>query len=351
MKKRMALNSRIAEWIKNKAQTEYADDIALVVIYGSYVNGTANHLSDIDCYYIPKTERAYQFSSCFIIDGVGYDVFPIPWERVENIANLNDNLLPLVGDAQILYCSSDEDLQRFRAYQEKQKSNLANDEYVRGIAESRCAFAGSLCAQMMAGGSACDIRKMAGYAAMFLADAVALYNHDYYHYGLKKQYEDLCNRFPSVPLEIIAGYRAVVTADNDTIIDITLKLYRDVCGYIGISADIPDYTPQEEGERYNPDAAALAELYQEIISTFNKIYVCCESGNYVLAFLSAVCLQHDLDDATGLTFDLLSDFSYTQLDSLAEKTHRIEAELVGHILAGGAKIKKFDYFEEFASKE
>lgn len=58
--------------ITNKVKTEYADDISLVLLYGSYINGTANSKSDVDCYYIPKIERGYNLGIGFIIDGVGY---------------------------------------------------------------------------------------------------------------------------------------------------------------------------------------------------------------------------------------------------------------------------------------
>ena len=100
-------------YAKNKVKTEYADDISLVLIYGSYINGTANSKSDVDCYYIPKTERGYRLGVGFIIDGVGYDVFPISWERVERIADLEESLSPLVGDAEIVYCNSESDEKQF----------------------------------------------------------------------------------------------------------------------------------------------------------------------------------------------------------------------------------------------
>lgn len=48
----------------NKAKIEYADDISLVLLYGWYMNGTANSHSDVDCYFIPKTERGYKFGDC-----------------------------------------------------------------------------------------------------------------------------------------------------------------------------------------------------------------------------------------------------------------------------------------------
>ena len=49
-----------------------------------------------------------------MIAGVGYDIFPMDWERVRNIANLEEGLLPLVGDVKVLYSASEEDLGRFR---------------------------------------------------------------------------------------------------------------------------------------------------------------------------------------------------------------------------------------------
>lgn len=71
------------------------------------------------------------------------------------------------------------------------------------------------------------------------------------------------------------------------------------------------------------NASWLAGLYEEISSTFHKIYVCCENGNYILAFLSAVCLQRELDEAKRAgspSYDLLSYFDYRELGKLA--THK-----------------------------
>lgn len=102
MTKRKEINDKVIEWIMNRVKTEYADDISLVLLYGSYINGTANNKSDVDCYYIPKTER-------------GYDLFPISWERITGISDLQESLLPLVGDVQVIYCGNSCDLERFKA--------------------------------------------------------------------------------------------------------------------------------------------------------------------------------------------------------------------------------------------
>ena len=38
------------------------------------------------------------------------------------------------------------------------------------------------------------------------------YNHEYYHFGLKKQFENLQNNFPNLPRTIVDGYENVVKA-------------------------------------------------------------------------------------------------------------------------------------------
>ena len=95
------------------------------------------------------------------------------------------------------------------------------------------------------------------------------------------------------------------------------------------------------------DGMQLAGLYEEISSTFNKIYVCCEAGNAVLAFLSAVCLQRELDEVGE--YDLLEAFDHRALGRLAAR--KIEAEFVGLIEENGGRIRRYGSFEEFAVHE
>ena len=351
MKNRKHIKDNIVKWIVNKVSTEYVDDVSLVLIYGSYVNGTANSKSDVDCYYIPKTERGYDLAISFIIDGVGYDIYPIPWERIEKIADLLDNMSPLVGDAEIIYSSSPEDVERFKEMRTRLASNLLNDKYVKEIAVRRCEEAGRLCAMLNHNRSESEVRKIAGFVIIILADAVAVYNHEYYHFGLKKQFEDLRDNVPNVPRNIVDGYRSVVEAfDIGDVIKYAMKLFEDVCAYLNVTVALPEVSWQRSQSLNKVDASSLAMLYEEISSTFNKIYVCCEAGNYILAFLSAVCLQRDLDDAKEAgcpDYDLLSGFNYKELNKLSETAREVEDDLVRMITDNGGCIRKYDSFERF----
>lgn len=351
MAERKEINDKIVDWIINKVKMEYTDDISLVLIYGSYINGSANSKSDVDCYYIPKTDCGYNMAVNFIIDGVGYDIFPMSWERVTRIADLHESLSPLVGDVQIIYYSDISDLQRFKDLQVRLNSNLLNEDYVSKIAAKRCEDVNKMCALMNISYEAAEIRKIAGNIIMTLADAVAVHNHDYYHFGLKKQFENLQNNFPNMPRNIVDNYKNVVESISiDDVIKYTMKMFKNVCEYVDVTCAVQEMSEKESLVESKVDASLLAELYEEISSTFNKVYVCCENENYILAFLSAVCLQRDLDDAREAgcpEYDLLSDFNYTELCKLSVKTKEVEKDFVQLITQNGGNIKKYDSFEQF----
>ena len=188
---------------------------------------------------------------------------------------------------------------------------------------------------------------------MTLADAVAVYNHTYYHYGLKKQFEDLQNNIPNIPRNIVDGYQNVVKAtDIDDVAKYALKLFEDVCSYLGVTFVLQAASELKSQTANKVDASWLAVLYEEISSTFNKIYVCCETGNYILAFLFAVCLQRELDDAKEAgcpAYELLSSFNYKKLCELSETTRRVESDFRKLITVHGGYIRQYDSFEQFES--
>lgn len=342
-------NEKVAAWIKRRAERDYPEDVSLVLLYGSFVNGTANSRSDVDCYFIPKTGRGREFAADFIIGGVGYDIFSMSWERVEALAGLDGALLPCLGDAEIVFSASDEDAARFRALQNRLRDSLADENTAKTAARDRFDFACRACSGLSGCGSLSEARLLAGYAAMSLADAAAIYGGEYFHYGLKRQLSDL-RSMSRVPAEAADEYLGIVKSrDIAGTAGHCLKMRDAVSAYTGFGVTRGE-APQRSAER-SDDYQALAALYEEIISTFNKIYVCCESGNFVLAFLSAVCLQNELEEAAGAYGfarpALLDVFVYDDLRPLEAAARAAQKELAALITENGGKIKSFDTFEEF----
>lgn len=354
---RMQMNQKIVNWLVQKAEREYSGDIAVLVAYGSFINGTANEKSDVDCYFIPKTERGYRFAVDFILDGVGYDIFPMSWERVESISNLQESLLPCVGDVKILFYSTEEDLQRFQSIQEKLHSHLRNSKDMQEAAKERFFLACKLYAGMEKCVRLSAARLYAGRIIMALAESAAFYNQDYFHYGLKRQCEELAG-FRRLPQNFLVGYLRVIQAENgEEACSRCFQLLQSMSTYTGWALKIVPREKKEATKKENkpPDYTALAALYEEICSTFQKIYVCCGTGDAVLAYLSAVCLQGVLDSLPQIdglaTLDVLSAYCYSDLSLLEQAAREVERKLVQAIETGGGAIKRFDSYEAFAKAD
>ncbi|MBR5260548.1 MAG: hypothetical protein IKV47_00080, partial [Oscillospiraceae bacterium] len=294
--------------------------------------------------------RNYELSRTFILGGVGYDIFPMSWERLEDIAALHSNMQPLVCDAEIIYCGDKDALARFTALQESVKRNLSDNTYVRCIAKEKLnSAAQKLAAAQQSSSPACKL-KYTAWALTLLADAMMVTQNDYFRQGMKKQFEDISARCPEW---FSQGYREVIEfAKAEDAVERAYSLLERVCEYRGIEIAPPEHQTESCTESTGINAAVLAEFYQEICSTFNKIYVCCESGNYILAFFSAGILQLDLDEVREFgspAFALLEKFDYRNLAEFADAAHRIEDEFVAFILANGGRITSYDGFEEFES--
>lgn len=341
-------NDMIVEWAVKKIEKEYKDDVSLLLTYGSYENGTANPLSDVDFYFIPKTERAYELCKTFIVEGIGFDLFPMSWERVERIAAFNEVLTPCLANVKILYCNSEEDRKRFEDLQFKLNKNLNNKSFMLEKAYKKMEDAMKSYSKAIFEEDICELRTLAGYIVMDLADAVAYANQTYFKRGLKKQEEDL-KAMENLPDNFVLSYESVIKSNSaNEIKESCRKIIKDTRSFL-------------EGEKSRvvivdkkANYKGLAELYQEIISTWNKIYVCCDSGNYTLAYISGVCLQNVLNMASeehGLDkFDLMSAYDSDNLNMFKERAIRLQEKFVKIIENNGAMIESYSNVNEFLEK-
>ncbi len=84
-------------------KANYAEDIDVVTLYGSFLRGDYRKDSDIDLFFVPNNQKGYSAGFTVIIDEIGYDFFPISWERLEKIAGFDDSLSSLITSGEVLY--------------------------------------------------------------------------------------------------------------------------------------------------------------------------------------------------------------------------------------------------------
>jgi hypothetical protein len=107
---------KVAEIFISYAIKTYGDEVGIIAYYGSYATGTPSPTSDLDLIYIPDEGKAASLFTCFVVEGVCFDFFPISWERAERLATGQSGWAvgpSMIGDAQVLYARSDADLARF----------------------------------------------------------------------------------------------------------------------------------------------------------------------------------------------------------------------------------------------
>ena len=347
---RMQLNGQLVRWLRERAAGDFAGELSLVVSYGSHWNGTAGPLSDVDCYFVPKTERGLAFGCQFILQGVGYDIFPMSWERLRGIARLEESLAPLVGDAQVLYYGDEGDLTRFRALERELRQCLQDSAYCREMAEKRFFRAWEQYGRLMKG-DLCAQRLAAGLLLMDAAEAVAFANGTYFHRGLKGQYGDL-QAMDETPEGFLAFYQQAIRAGDAQALEESCKeLLATLGNWLGITRPAPAPAQQAAGPGPRQDAAAQGPWYEELSSTFQKLRSCRERGDWVLAFLSTVCLQRELEDIAleyaVPRYQVLGAYQWDDLGPLVQAADRAEAELTAAIRQSGGIIKEYDSWEDF----
>ncbi len=347
---RKEINKQLVGWIRERARTSFGGDISLMAIYGSHVNGTDQEWSDVDCYFIPKTDRGRAFGLDFILAGVGYDIFPLSWERLQGIAHLQEPLVPLVGDAVLLYSDSQEDTDRFQALQRELAACLADKAYCRRMCEERF-YRAAAQRQLGDSGDFSTQRKCAGQLLLDGAEALAFHNGTYFHAGLKRHGQEL-EAMEKKPAGFLRRYRQVMEAESPGALQKASEDFLTCLGeFFGLPwKAVPGERPLPSGEK-EENLAELSAWYEECSSLFCKLRVCREREQRELAFLSGVCLQRELDELAASyavpAYALLEAYHWADLTPLVETADRIERDLVDRIVRSGGRIKRFASFPEF----
>lgn len=343
---------KIVRWIQETVERDYREDIALVLIYGSHINGTTNRLSDVDTFFIPKTDRGFSFARTFILKGIGYDIFPMSWERVSRIAEIHEHLLPLLGDSVILFSSTKEDTERFLSLRTRMRALLDNQVYMDRQALRMLEKAVKNLLIAKAKHNLHEVRLEAGRCFLALADGVAYANGTHFHQGLKKHLHDL-NSFPKIPDNFLEYYDECIRADNVDDIIKTLSSATDVMAKF-LEVPYPNEISLSSEVMRTPrkiDLVELASFYEELVSAINKIRINIEEGDWRMTFVNGVCLSNALEDITtefGLkSMPVLEEFEADNLPRFLFAVEEMESQLIQMIESGGGVIHRYADFDTF----
>lgn len=336
-----------AELLVEKIKTDYKDDIALVVIMGSYVYGETHSRSDLDLFFVPNTERGYNLGFTFIIDKIGFDFWPISWERLERIANFEERITSIITEGKVIYYSSESDIERFNQIKNKALTTSDKKEFLNK-ASKRFHEVYKIYWRLLHGHNISDVRKYAIDIIQETAYTIALLNGETIKKGRGKLKQEILN-MKLVPEDFSKLYDTVFT-DND--IDIIKKGY----GQLIKNMELLIAREKNKITEANSIASAFNGFYEEMINSYNKIYHSCEINDAVTALFACVELTSEVEQAqenTGVSSkhlpNLVEIFEYNNLVPLAEAAQDHQIKFVELLTKNGIKIREFNNYTDLAS--
>ncbi len=352
-------NDKVLEWAVAKAAGDFKDDVAILAVYGSYVNGTSDGLSDVDFFFVPKTDRGFALARTFIIEGVGFDLFPMRWSRVEGLAEFREPLVPLLGNSIIAFASTDEDEQRFLSIRRRMERNLGDAGFMHDRAMDSFRKGMLYLRRLKQGCGIGACRLLAGQMMLCLSDAVAYESQTYFKKGLKNHFDDL-GRMKALPQGFLEAYDGIVSAADETSLKEAAERMASCTAFMGPEQEVPRGSepciPASGGQLGSEaplDHDELVSFYEEAVSTFNKVWRSCSSNNPDCrgAFISGICLQRVLDEEVQqLRLDVLGSFDCRDLEGFASAARKAEDAIVSAI-ESVKPLVRYRSVEEFISRQ
>lgn len=333
----------VTKWALDTIKKDYKDDIALVVSHTTLNIGDETPTIG---YFVPVTDRGCKFARTFILDGEGFDIWGIEWDRLEKFAELQEYNITCLADAKVLYARTEEDADRFAALQQKQRDNLANPEKMRknalsAYAQARQIFLETLFAEP------CDVKMGAGYVLDYLAQSIAFSNCRYFRKAQIDQLSELADMAP-VPNGFDELYRQVI---DETDAENQKKLCYDCIKTVQafLKAQTPSCTSQPQS-----DCQPLADWYAELSYTWLRIRHYAAKNDKIKVYMWGIMLQEELnavsDDFGMAKFPLMDAFDPNHLDAFAALADTLEVKIRGIIKAGGGILNEYRTQEEFLNE-
>lgn len=311
-------NKELIDIVIQKVRKEYQNDIDLIGVCGSFFTGDFHEKSDLDLLVVLNNERGWGFSTCFILDGIGYDLYGSPWTKLEKMASFDHTFVSHVIDVDIVYFREPECRERFM--QLKQKAlNIINSPMTPEILEKsrkHLEDATLTYGKMMLEDEIGAVRKLSGDIIYHLTNTVCFLNHSYFKLGVKHQLEEML-AMKRVPKHFQEYFNEVMHAASvHTIKETTTKLIKTV-------KELYDDIAEETLEKAVPTKDNLKGTYEEIWSNWkNKIQYAAAHKDILLAFSSGVSCQefyNEMHKGCGtVPINLMKHFQANNLDSFAD---------------------------------
>lgn len=299
------IDKELVDWAVHKIETEYAQDVDLLIGQvggGKIPTDEQNMVFD---FFIPATERGYQLAQTFIIEDMGYDLYPISWERLKGIVEIEEpRMIFALGKGEVIYARTVKAKERFEKLKAEMLARLQDKAIHFPKSLEFLATAQDIFRNMLFEDSLCKIRKAAGGVCSYLMNSIAMVNGTYLESGYMNLTNDL-HGMKDVPERFEEVFEEMLSANE--VGEIRGKAYE----LINMTRQfLMDRRPVKEVEQTEPNYDDLAMWYQEARYTFRRIQYFTSIGSAEDSYLLGCYLQIEFDAIQG-------DFALEEMDLMS----------------------------------
>lgn len=340
------IDKELVEWSIDKIKTEYKEDIALLIGQvggGKIPTDEQNMIFD---FFVPATDRGYKLARTFIIEDMGYDLYPISWERLEKIADIEEpRMIFAFAKGEVIYAKSEEEKLRYEKLKEKMLLKLQDKKFNIPQSLKYLETAQEIFQAMLYEDDLCKIRKAAGGVSSYLMNSIALFNGRYLENGYLNFTNDL-HKMKEYPEDFESIFMKMISLDS--VDEIRENIYK----LIKITRDfLMKRVSKDNKNKFEPNYEDLAMWYQEMRYSFRRLQYFTGINSVEDSYLLGCYLQIEFDavkeDFNLKQMDLMSSFNKKDLKGFCKKANEFEEYLVKIIEENNVKMNKYSSLKEF----
>lgn len=342
------IDKELVDWAIQKIETEYKDDVALLIGQVGGCKIPTDEQNMVFDFFVPATERGFQMANTFMIEDMGYDLFPISWERLENIANIEEpRMIFAFVKGEVIYAKSEEDKKRFETIKAELFERMQDKALMYGKALEQLETAQEIYQTMLFEEKFGKLRKAAGGVCCFLMSAIASINGTYLESGYMNLTKDLSGmklqpeNFKKLFVQMLEA------KTTDAIRALTYEMIKSTRSLLIQNQPTQKHVTTNNTE----DLEELAFWYHEARYTFRRIEYYTSIGSAEDSYLLGCYLQIEFDaiqEDFGLAeMDLMGVFDGNDLSIFANKAREIEAYLLSVLKENGLTRHMYADLAEF----
>jgi len=340
-------NKHIIDAVLAKIEKTCPGCVDLIGIGGSFFSGDIHEHSDLDLLIIINDERAYEISSCFILDGVGFDIYCSTWDRLEDMASFKDPYSGKLIDLEIVFTLNKEAEERYYRLQstllETLNSPLSDIDIEK--AKEYLGKAESEYIELMIHEDMAPCRYASALFLHNIEFSIYMLNKRIVKYGIKRIPQEI-KTMPILPENFLPLHKAIVCAES-------LSELKTACTSLVKSMrqcfENIDSKPKERKEISPMD---LTGTYEEIYSNWkSKMHNSIAIKNPYLSFQTMASCQHFYNMMSGTykinPIDIMKGYIPSDLAATAKHFDEGMEEYLKLYTSLNVPVKNYQTIEEF----